>query len=306
MMKITTAAFCGLLHVRQQYFDEIRKREGDFPVPVMETQDGELWDEMQCQLFSDAMVSRLQSSRFQRYCRACELSVKIFMHYSQMYSSEKILFAGCADVTDYEKWLSLHNTHAKQMSDSIDAMASDVKSLGKALQRLRSEQGLLAGPEESVAKRTKTLVALATVEKEFAGKVKKLSQRYANYDFYLQGNGHLGWMFPASAGTESMEIFVQANRLQSGLKQSQVSRIMKSARDFRSRAASFKATAVAIAGDALIAESAYREFMQRNPTLLTNQRQKEQEEIRAQEVERHQRRNFIQKLAVWFVRVTGA
>jgi hypothetical protein len=46
--------------------------------------------------------------------------------------------------------------------------------------------------------------------------------------------------------------------------------------------------------------------MQRNPTLLTNQRQKEQEEIRAQEVERHQRRNFIQKLAVWFVRVTGA
>ena len=103
-----------------------------------------------------------------------------------------------------------------------------------------------------------------------------------------------------------MEIFVQANRLQSALKQSQVSRIMKSARDFRARAASFKATAVAIAGDALAAESAYREFMQRNPTLLTNQRQKEQEEIRAQEVERHQRRNFIQKIAVWFVRFTGA
>lgn len=103
-----------------------------------------------------------------------------------------------------------------------------------------------------------------------------------------------------------MEIFVQANRLQSGLKQSQVSRIMKSARDFRSRAANVKATAVDITGDALVAESAYREFMQRNPTLLTNQRQKEQEEIRAQEVERHQSRNFIQKLAVWFVRVTGA
>ena len=52
--------------------------------------------------------------------------------------------------------------------------------------------------------------------------------------------------------------------------------------------------------------SAYREFLQRDSTLLTNQRQKEQEEIRAQEVERHQLRNFIQKLAVWFVRVTRA
>lgn len=38
--------------------------------------------------------------------------------------------------------------------------------------------------------------------------------------------------------------------------------------------------------------------------LLTNQRQKEQEEIRAQEVEPHQRRNFIQELTVWFVRVS--
>ncbi|KIU30791.1 hypothetical protein SR38_20725 [Atlantibacter hermannii] len=228
------------------------------------------------------------------------------MHYSQMYRSEKILFPACADVKDNEKWLSLHNTHAQQMSDAIDAMASDVKSLGKVLQRLRSEEGLLAGSEESVAKQTKSLVALVAVEKEFAGKVKKLSQRYAKYDFYLQGNRHLGWMFPSSARTESMEIFVQANRLQSGLKQSQVSRIMKSVRDFRSRAASFKATDVAITGDASVAESAYREFMQRNPTLLTNQRQKEQEEIRVQEVGRHQCRNFIQKLAVWFIRVTGA
>jgi hypothetical protein len=67
-------------------------------------------------------------------------------------------------------------------------------------------------------RRTKTLVALAIVEKEFAGKVKKLSQRYANYDFYLQGNGHLGWMFPADDRAELMEIFVQANRLQSALK----------------------------------------------------------------------------------------
>lgn len=45
-------------------------------------------------------------------------------------------------------------------------------------------------------------------------------------------------------------------------------------------------------------------ILQRDPTLLTNQRQKEMEEIRAQKVERHQRRNFIQKLTVWFVRVT--
>ncbi|MCQ4968138.1 hypothetical protein [Atlantibacter hermannii] len=90
------------------------------------------------------------------------------------------------------------------MSDAIDAMASDVKSLGKVLQRLRSEEGLLAGSEESAAKQTKSLVALVAVEKEFAGKVKKLSQRYAKYDFYLQGNRHLGWMFPSSARTESM------------------------------------------------------------------------------------------------------
>ncbi|EAB9991859.1 hypothetical protein DUB99_13690 [Salmonella enterica subsp. enterica serovar Bonariensis] len=306
MMKITTTAFCGLLHVRQQYFDEIRKRENDFPVPVIETQDGELWGEMQCQLFSDVMVSRLQSSRFQRYCRACEQSVKILMCYSQMYSSEKLLFSLCADVTDEEEWRSLHNTHAQRMSESVDAMAGDVKSLGKLLQSLRSEQGLLACSEDSPAKSSKTLSALAAIEKEFSVKVKKLSQRYADYDFYLQGNVHLNWIFPANAEENAMDAFVQANRLQSSLKQSQVSRIMKLARDFRSRAASFKATAVAITGDALVADSAYREFMQRNPTLLTNQRQKEQEQIRAQEVERHQRRSFIQKFAVWFVRVTGA
>ncbi|KIU33724.1 hypothetical protein SR38_10245, partial [Atlantibacter hermannii] len=81
-----------------------------------------------------------------------------------MYRSEKILFPACADVKDNEKWLSLHNTHAQQMSDAIDAMASDVKSLGKVLQRLRSEEGLLAGSEESVAKQTKSLVALVAVE----------------------------------------------------------------------------------------------------------------------------------------------
>lgn len=73
------------------------------------------------------------------------------------------------------KWLLLHNTHAQQMSDSFNAMASNVKSLGKVFQRLRSEQGLLAGSEESAAKPTKMLVALAAVEKEFAGKVKKLT-----------------------------------------------------------------------------------------------------------------------------------
>lgn len=68
-------------------------------------------------------------------------------------------------------------------------------------------------------------------------------------------------MFPANDRAEEIEIFAQVNRLQSALKQSQTSRIMKSARDFRSRAASFKAAAVAITGDALVAESAYREFM---------------------------------------------
>jgi hypothetical protein len=118
---------------------------------------------------------------------------------------------------------------------------------------------LLAGPEESVAKRNETLVALATVEKEFAGKVKKLSQRYANYDFYLQGNGHLGRMFPASAGTESMEIFVQANRLQSGLEQSQVSRIMKSARDFRIEGGKLQGYRQCYCRGCLIAESALPE-----------------------------------------------
>lgn len=50
---------------------------------------------------------------------------------------------------------------------------------------------------------------------------------------------------------------------------------MKSAREFRLRAASFKVIAVAIAGDSLIAESAYRKFMHRNPMLLTNQKLKE-------------------------------
>lgn len=47
-------------------------------------------------------------------------------------------------------------------------------------------------------------------------------------------------MFPANAGTEAMEIFVQANRLQSSLKQSQVSRIIKSAN--RERRASMLTT----------------------------------------------------------------
>lgn len=306
MKKITTAAFCRLLNVNKKFFDEIRKKENDFPVPIMENLDGVFWNEMQCQLFSDVMVSRLQSIRFQNYSRACELSVKILLCYSQIYSSEKILFASCADVTDHESWLSLHKIHAQKMSEFVDEMARDVKLLGKILQKLRSEQGLLAGSEESAVKPTKTLSALDAVEKEFVGKAKKLSQRYANYDSYLQGNGHLDWIFPANSEAELMAIFMQANKLQSSIKQSQVSRLMKLAKDFRSRAASFKATAVAVTGDALVAESAYREFMQRNPELLTNQRQKEQEEIRVQEVERHQRRNFIQKLAVWFVRVTGA
>ncbi|EPY6883446.1 TPA: hypothetical protein MB356_001802 [Klebsiella variicola subsp. variicola] len=106
-----------------------------------------------------------------------------------MYSSEKLLFAASADVTDYEKWLSLHNTHTQQMFDSIDSMASDVKSLVKVLQRLRSVQGLLTGSEEFAAKPTKTFVALAAVEKEFAGKIKKPSQRYANYDFICKVTG---------------------------------------------------------------------------------------------------------------------
>lgn len=210
-------------------------------------------------------IQRAVSCGAQRFQRgeACVTQRTVFKRL--LTSPKSTCIWGTFGGTDYEKWLSLHNIHAQQMSDSIDVMAGDVKSLGKIIQRLRSEQGLLVGPEESAAKPTKTLVVLAAVEKEIAGKVKKLSQRYANYDFYLQGNGHLDWMFSANAGTESMEIFVQANRLQSGLKQSQVSRIMKSARDFRSRAASFKATAVAITGDALVAESAYREFMQRNP-----------------------------------------
>ena len=81
---------------------------------------------------------------------------------------------------------------------------------------------------------------------------------------------------------------------------------MKSAREFRSRAASFKVIAVAITGDSLITESAYRKFMHRNPTLLTNQKLKEQQEIRAREAELHQRRNVLQKFAVWLVRTTGA
>lgn len=63
--------------------------------------------------------------------------------------------------------------------------------------------------------------------------------------------------------------------------------------------------AVAITRNAIVAESAYREFMQRNPELLTNQRQKEQEEIRAED-ERHQRRNVLQKFAVRLVRIIGA
>lgn len=71
---------------------------------------------------------------------------------------------------------------------------------------------------------------------------------------------------------------------------------MKSAREFRSRAVSFKVTAVAITRDSLIAESAYREFMHRNPTLLTNQKLKEQQEIRAREAELHQHRMFYKKL----------
>lgn len=306
MNKITTEAFCRILHVKKKLFDEIRKKESDFPVPVIENQDGTFWSETQCQLFSDVMVSRLQSKRFQHYSRACELSIKILLCYCQIYSSEKILFAACADVTDHENWISLHKIHAQKMSGSVDEMARDVKSLEKILQRLRSEQGLLAGSEESAAKPTKTLSALDAVEKEFVSKAKKLSQRYANYDFYLQGNGHLDWIFPANSEVELMAIYVQANKLQSSLKQSQLSRLMKSAKDFRSRGASFRATAVAVTGDALVAESAYREFMQRNPELLTNQRQKEQDEIRAHEEERHQRRNVLQKFAVWLVRITGA
>ena len=82
--------------------------------------------------------------------------------------------------------------------------------------------------------------------------------------------------------------------------------IMKSAREFRSRAAIFKVIAVAITGDSLIAESAYRKFMHRNPTFLTNQKLKEQQEIRAREAELHQLRNVLQKFAVWLVRTTGA
>jgi hypothetical protein len=27
------------------------------------------------------------------------------------------------------------------------------------------------------------------------------TRRDANYDFYLQGNGHLDWIFPANTGT---------------------------------------------------------------------------------------------------------
>lgn len=46
------------------------------------------------------------------------------------------------------------------------------------------------------------LMEIAAVEKEFVAKVKKFSQRYANFELYLQGNRHLGWMFPVNAGTE--------------------------------------------------------------------------------------------------------